>query len=376
MTPSSLRPALVLAVVALLFAIPACHHVPMATSARDTRPLPAELAARLRPVEPGTDLELEVAGRQGSFTRYLFRYSAPAWEGEGIGGEDQNDSEREDEGEDEDEEENLDETDVGTGRLVTGELYLVHSASAATPSPLVAIAPILGGAGDDYLASRVFAGWAADDGMSSFFLHQEATILDPSRGGAALERLLRQTTAENIRALHLLADRPDIDGERLGSFGISMGAIRNVLLAAAEPRLRGNILCLAGGDLPRILRTSREGMVLDYLRGRAEATGLTREQIIADIEAHLASDPIDIARHVDPRRVILFLGALDDKVPYPTGLALHRALGEPELWVLPVGHYTAIPCAPWTAGVAFEWLAERFQETSGERTAMSRGPAP
>ena len=263
--------------------------------------------------------------------------------------------------EEQDEEQDSSDNREAQDNLVRGEYFQIQSATADHPEPLLQISPILGATMDNYLATRIFGGWANKVGFSYFFLYQEEILLAPERSAADLERLLLKTTRENIQGLHLLAARPEIDESRLGSFGISMGAIKNVLIAAVEPRLKGSILCLAGGNFARILRNSRENMVLNYFRDRKKHNGWTREQIIEDFEKNLQTDPILVAPYVDPKKVFMFLGSLDDKVPYATGLHLHQQLGQPELHVFPVGHYTAMVTAPLAARLGFDWLREKFE---------------
>jgi dienelactone hydrolase len=249
---------------------------------------------------------------------------------------------------------------------VRGEYLRLAGASAETPAPLLQISPILGGALNDYLLARVIAGWAADAGFSCFFIYQPEEILDAHVDGAGMTRLLRRTTAENLAAIRLLCARPEVDAARIGSFGVSLGAIKNVLLLAAEPRIAGGVLCLPGGDLARILALSRETLVERYFENRSEASGLDRAAIVAELREHLAIEPLAVAPAVGAERVLLFLGSLDDKVPYATGLALYQGLGRPELHVFPVGHYTGMVTAPRAAALGFVWLKERFATLAGE----------
>lgn len=308
----------------------ACHHIPLRQPVRVPDVLPDEVRQRLYPDRAAKGLILEPfdeapSANHGVYRRWKFRFQS-----------------------------NYDDVPE-----VSGEYYQISSATAEAPSPLVQIAPILGGALDGYLTTRIFADWAAHDGFSSFFIYQEEIVLQPERDGAALEGVLRRTTRENVQALHLFASRPEVDNTRLGCFGVSMGAIKNVLLLAVEPRLRGGVLLLAGGDLARIVRYSREELVLRYVRGRVER-GLTRDEVVQDLRAHLQSDPIHMAPHVGADRVFMVLGSLDDKVPYATGLALHAALDQPELHVYPLGHYTGILAAPRAARVGLDWLRKRL----------------
>ena len=48
-------------------------------------------------------------------------------------------------------------------------------------------------------------------------------------------------------ALDVLAQRPEIDGGRLGAFGVSRGGLWVMRLAAHDPRVKGLISCAPGG---------------------------------------------------------------------------------------------------------------------------------
>lgn len=312
----------------------------MVTGPMTTPALPGDLLARLRPACPGTSLSLEHLEDNHRFHRFRFRFRT---------GDDRHPE-------------------------VTGEYLQTLGAGPGEPAPLLQISPILGGALNDYLATRVFAGWAGDAGFSAFFLYQDEEILQPELDAAGIAELMSRTTRENIQALHLLAALPEVDGERLGCFGISLGAIKNVPLLAAEPRLKGGILCLAGGNLPEIFALSRENLVLRYLRKREVEYGKSQSETVEDLRRHVDRDPLRLARFVGPERVLLFLGSLDDKVPYRLGLALYHALGRPELYVLPFGHYTGMIAAPFAADEGFRWMGGRWSADSRESTV--RLPEP
>jgi hypothetical protein len=246
-------------------------------------------------------------------------------------------------------------------RVVEGEYWRTLRLPDGARSPLIVDSPILGGAKDGYLADRVFSKWAAGAGLSIFYLHQDADILSAERDAFELDRLLRENILSYRKALDLLLrERPETDPDRLGSFGISLGALKNVVLIAVEPRLRANVLCLAGGDLPRILVESRERMVLRYLERRKARDGLEPGEVAAELRRDLLAEPLVFARYIPPESTLLFLGTLDDKVPYSTGLELREALGRPALRTFPLGHYTGLLAAPFAARRGFAWVKDRL----------------
>jgi dienelactone hydrolase len=306
----------------------ACSHLERQPHERRHEPLEAELLAEMRPRHPGHELSLEAVNETRAYQRYIFRFQAYC---------------------------DL----IGDYKQVSGDYYLARAA-LNFPAPLLVMAPILAGPVDDYRATRYFCERACEAGMSSFFIHQETSILDTGRDAADLEARMRENIRDNITALDLFCERPEVDGRRLGSLGISLGAIKNVVLIATEPRLRANVLLLAGADLPRMLRESKEALVLQYLAARRTRDGMSTAEVVEEFRRHFRSDPLHFAPAVENDRVLLILGRLDNKVPYATGLLLREMLGEPETYIVPFGHYTSVLAAPWAATRSLEWIAKRF----------------
>lgn len=283
----------------------------------------------LAPRHPAFDLRLELLDEGGSYYRYRLSaatYSEVAQEFKNI----------------------------------EGEYYRSRCIPAGQPGPLILISPILGGDATDYLACHIFGRYACGLGISAFFLYQDRRILSPERDGLGLEALLRDLVRDNIKVLRLFLDRSEVDSRRLGSLGISLGAIRNILIIAAEPRLRANILVMGGADLPSILLESREPGVVSYFRRRRRREGITRGEACEEIRRHLSSEPGRFAQLISRERVILFLARYDDKVPLKYGKLLRERLGNPETYILPAGHYTALILAPYAAAKGFAYMLDRF----------------
>ena len=262
-------------------------------------------------------------------------------------------------------------------KTIEGEYYRSRRIPEGRPGPLILISPILGGDATDYLACHVFGRWACSLGISAFFLYQERSILSPDLDGLGLEALLRDLVRDNIKTLRLFLTRPEVDPRRLGSLGISLGAIRNLLIIAAEPRLKANIVVMGGVDLASILLESREPGVLSYFRRRTRREGITREEACDDIRRHLWSEPGRFVDRIDSERVILFLARYDDKVPLKYGQRLREKLGNPETHILPGGHYTAMLLAPYAASKGFAYMTKRFEEAvSNDKIPLPESQVP
>jgi dienelactone hydrolase len=78
---------------------------------------------------------------------------------------------------------------------------------------------------------------------------------------------LRQTALDELRALDLLATRPEIDPRRLGVMGFSLGAVASAALLGVDHRVRCGVLASAGQRLAPLLQ--RFGGA-SYLRAMAQ----------------------------------------------------------------------------------------------------------
>jgi hypothetical protein len=123
------------------------------------------------------------------------------------------------------------------GREAVGYLRLPKSASAAHKVPAVLV--MCGG--DMYKEDREkYAEGAMKEGMA-------ALVVDaPGTGQTTFDHAPEAVVAWQA-ALDALAARPEIDGNRLGAFGVSRGGLWVMRLAAHDARIKGLISCAPGG---------------------------------------------------------------------------------------------------------------------------------
>jgi hypothetical protein len=153
--------------------------------------------------------------------------------------------------------------------------------------------------------------------------------------------------------------RPEVDPDRIGILGLSLGGILGAVLTAVEPRIRAASICLAGGDLPALLMDTTEGRIVDWTEKRLAKEGLTRRRLEDDLRASLSSDPALLGGHVDPARVFLVTAGLDEVMPRRNSDLLWESLGRPKRLTIPLGHYTA--------ALAFDLILNDVETFSRER---------
>lgn len=212
--------------------------------------------------------------------------------------------------------------------------------------PAVIVLHILGG---DFPLSRLFCIALAQKGCPALFL--KMPYYGPRRDPMVNRRMIsadpqetfdgmRQAILDIRRATAWLGARGEVDADRLGVFGISLGGITGALAITAEPRLTQACLLLAGGDMARVAVESPE---LERLRQRWSEQGGDREAFLKVLNS---IDPVTHAQYARGKR-ILMLNALDDEViPRACTDALWQAFGEPEIVWYPGGHYSVIRFLP------------------------------
>jgi hypothetical protein len=221
----------------------------------------------------------------------------------------------------------------------TLELYRARGASPSSPRPLVLLTPPTEAA----FAGRYLAARFARRGIHGAVVVPEKPFLEPHLAPTDVEARLRDAVVAARTALRALEELPGIEASQVHYLGVSAGAIFGGVLLAVEPAIRRAILILTGGDLPRIVAESEESSVKAY-RAAWKARGVDAESLRRELARDVRTDPLRLARFVEPRRVLLFLGAADTVIPVATGLELRGALGDPETYLLGGNHDSASVC--------------------------------
>ena len=192
-------------------------------------------------------------------------------------------------------------------------------------------------------AARYLARWLVRRGMHAAVIVPEGSFLPPDLTAEEVEASFRQAAINARLTIRALARLDVVDPERVDYLGVSAGAVFGAALLAVEPTIRRAALILPGGDVARIIGESDESTVRAY-RTAWKRRGVDRDALVERLRSEIRSDPARLAPFIDPRRVLMFVGAHDTQVPTETGLELWRALGEPELYILSGNHETASLC--------------------------------
>ena len=212
--------------------------------------------------------------------------------------------------------------------------WLWKPASGAPPWPAMVI---LHGAGSGKENHADFARACAAQGWL-------AVSYDQRGHGASAEPMGPAALSDVGRIARWIAERPDVDAQRVCVRGSSMGGWFAIQAAATSDAVAGVIaICPASED------GLRRGLRNGELEMRADSDAFDAwlgEHDLRDAIAEAAGKP-----------VILLHAKGDERVPYTWSEQLYARAGEPrKLVVLPGGHHRSIQHDAELWGVALTWL--------------------
>ncbi len=207
--------------------------------------------------------------------------------------------------------------------------------------PAVVVLHILGA---DFALSRYLAARLADRGVAALFL--KLPYYGERRGKDGSKRFLSEDINRSVesmgqgvcdirRAAGWLATRPEVDAERLGVTGISLGGIVSSIAASVDPTLNRAALLLAGGGLGEILWEMPESARYKALW---VASGRTKADLIA-LTAPL--DPLTFAEGLRGKKILMMAGRTDEVIPPRAAELLWEKAGNPPIRWFDCGHYSA-----------------------------------
>jgi dienelactone hydrolase len=181
-----------------------------------------------------------------------------------------------------------------------------------------------------------------------------AMAKDPKLFADAIE----QTNFDVRRTVDLLASRPEIDPQKIGISGISLGGIIAASAAGDEPRIHRAAMLLAGGDVLGIIDSAQETKLLSQT-----IKGMTTEDRAVLIDKINAVDPLRAAVGLRDRALngqVLMINATEDEVvpkKCTEKLANALAIRDKVLWLDGLGHYSAAAELPLALKTTSDFFA-------------------
>lgn len=252
--------------------------------------------------------------------------------------------------------------DTSDPRNDTVVLRVILPRRRSGPVPVVVLLHYWGAA--DQRVERSLAGDLAKRGIASAMValpyHMERTPEGARSGERAivpdpkqLVSTMTQAVLDVRRAVDFLVTRPELDRERIGLGGTSLGSIVGSLVYALEPRIGTAAFMLGGADLAHILwNSSRVVKVREELRKQ----GFTEDRLRAELES---IEPLNYLRERRGRAFVIG-GKFDTVVPPADTQKLIDAIpGCEQLW-LDTGHYGGVFVQRRVMKLVSEFFAVEF----------------
>ena len=129
-----------------------------------------------------------------------------------------------------------------------------------------------------------------------------------------------------------LQTQPEVNPDKLGIVGVSLGAIVTHLAMGRDARLNDGVAIVGGGDLKEIAQLSTLAKLFLNVHKTIDPAKIT--------EADLAqADPLYYADKNRPRHILMIQAARDQIIPRKSSTELWKALGKPPIQWLDIGHY-------------------------------------
>lgn len=223
------------------------------------------------------------------------------------------------------------------------DYYVPGDLKVGEKRPAILISPILGG---NMVVDR-FARYYAGRGYLVALVHRKRIHWDENKGISQVEDYMRTSVIRLRQAVDWLEAQPEVDPERIGAFGISYGAILHSVLAAIEPRIAYHILAMPAAPLADVIMACPDRAITKLKQKVRELYGWSDEEIHTRLQRSLVTDPIYLAPYVPTHKVQLYIALFDRVVGAGRSFRLWKAMGRPELKILPFGHYGGILVFPY-----------------------------
>jgi len=173
---------------------------------------------------------------------------------------------------------------------------------------------------------------------------------------------VRQAMVDVRSAVDWLQERPEVDPNRIGIVGISLGGILVHLAMGVERCFSTGVSVLGGGKVAELMWSSP---IVARVRRALDRQGIGLPELTERLRV---IEPLTYADLNRPRRVLMIAGRYDLVVPQEAVIAAWHALGEPQMIWLNTGHYGGALISSQLSEVVSAYLLNQF----GER----RGPLP
>jgi 2,6-dihydroxypseudooxynicotine hydrolase len=189
-------------------------------------------------------------------------------------------------------------------------------------------------------------------GMATFSLD------GPGQGEAARDLKIRPDFEAPVAAvLDVLCKRPDLDGNRVGLLGVSLGGYYGARAAAFEPRIRAVVVSGGCYDYGALIRDRGPHSFATFAYGCGAASNEEAYEFAARMSLE------GVAGKITQPMIVVF-GKKDRLVPWQHAARLAEEAPSAELWMFDEGNHVCMNLTYRWRPQAADWLADRLAEAA------------
>lgn len=222
--------------------------------------------------------------------------------------------------------------------------------------PTILVTPIFRG----IRIARLFARFFARKGFNAVVVHHAPFSYDFDRDFDQIERYLRKAVIRNLKALDWIVRHEKTEPEKIGTFGISFGAIIGSVVAALDSRPKCHVIALAGAPVAHVIARTRNRTIRKLVRREVSRKAKSAKDLALDMIRHIKTEPLLFAQYVKKESVAMYISLFDRIVRPVYARRLWKAMGKPRALFVPLGHYTALLTFPYAGRIAYRFFKEKF----------------
>ena len=245
--------------------------------------------------------------------------------------------------------------------------FFYYKSKAKGPRPLmIIIPPIVDITPLDKGMADAFMG----QGYNVFILKYNEKINDYERPLKDFNRALVSIITSARLLIDFAETRDEIDHTKIGSYGMSLGALLLSVYVGVEDRVDAAVIIVGGGHIPQIMANSQQAIAADFREARMEAEGIsTNEEFQKKLEGIIKFDPMTFAHRRDRKDIYMVIGDNDTAVGTENQWMLWKAFGKPQHMSYEAEHFPSILKNLTRHDLIFEFLEKRLDQEEERRSS-------
>jgi len=187
-------------------------------------------------------------------------------------------------------------------------------------------------------------------GMATFSLD------GPGQGETGRKLKIRPDFEAPVAAvLDVLCARPDLDGDRVGLLGVSLGGYYGARAAAFEPRIRAAVLSGGCYDYGSLIRERGAHSFATFMHGCGASTREEAYEVAERMSLEGVADKI-------AQPMVVVFGKRDRLVPWQHAVRVAEEAPNASLWMFDEGNHVCMNLTYRWRPQAADWLAEHLAD--------------